>query len=126
MTLSSTTPDRALSGTTKDRGTTKERALSGTTKERALSGTTILGKSSPGSDGNEGVLCILQISCITETSPSDCLVSYLGHSMGKSYPSAEMQPLSQLTGSIIFVGMLMCIYTLIHKYIKAKLCMYKS
>ena len=28
-----------------------------------------------GSDGNEGVLCITQSSSITETSPSDCLVS---------------------------------------------------
>ncbi len=25
------------------------------------------------------------------TSPSDCLVSYLGHSLGGSYPSAEVQ-----------------------------------
>ena len=33
------------------------------------------GQSGPGSDGNEGVLCIPQSSSITETSPSDCLVS---------------------------------------------------
>ena len=37
------------------------------------------------------MLCIPQSSIITETSQSDCLVSYLGHSLGKSYPSAEMQ-----------------------------------
>ena len=36
-------------------------------------------------NGNEGVLHILQ------TSPSDCLVSYLGHLLGESYPSAEIQ-----------------------------------
>ena len=32
-------------------------------------------------------------SNITETSPSDCLVSYTGHSLGgeQSYPSAEVQ-----------------------------------
>ena len=41
-------------------------------------------------DGNEGVLCILQMSSITGTSPSDCLVSYLGHSLGKgSYSFVE-------------------------------------
>ena len=35
-----------------------------------------------GSDGNNGVLRIAQSSSITGTSPSDCLVSYLGHSLG--------------------------------------------
>ena len=34
------------------------------------------------SGGNEGVLRIPQSSSITETSPSDCLMSYLGHSSG--------------------------------------------
>ena len=42
-------------------------------------GATTLGHSIPGSDGNEGVLCIPQSSSITGTSPSDCLVSYPGH-----------------------------------------------
>ena len=57
-----------------------------------LSGATTLGQSGPGSDGNEGVLCTSQSSCITGTSPSDCLVSYTGHSLGGgSYPSAEVQ-----------------------------------
>ena len=37
--------------------------------------------SGPGSDDNEGVLHIPQSSMITGTSPSDCLVSYLGHSL---------------------------------------------
>ena len=34
------------------------------------------------SDGNEGVLCIPQSSSSTETSPSDCVVSYSGHLLG--------------------------------------------
>ena len=37
-----------------------------------------------GSDGNEGVLCITQSSSIIGTSSSDCLVPYLGHSLGGS------------------------------------------
>ena len=41
------------------------------------------------SDGNEGILRIPQISSTSETSPSDCLVSYPGYSLGKSYSSAE-------------------------------------
>ena len=50
--------------------------------DRTLSGATTPGHSGPGSDGNEGVLCIPQSSSITETSLSDCLVSYPGHSLG--------------------------------------------
>ena len=49
------------------------------------------GQSEPGSNGNEGVLHIPQGPSITGTSPSDCLVSYPGHSSGGSYPSAEVQ-----------------------------------
>ena len=41
---------------------------------RTLSGATTLGQSEPGSDGNEGVLCISQSSNITRVSPSDCLI----------------------------------------------------
>ena len=40
------------------------------------------GQSGPGSNGNEGVLCIPQIPSITGTPPSDCLMLYLGHSLG--------------------------------------------
>ena len=47
--------------------------------DRALSGATTPGQSGPGSDGNEGVLRVLQSSSITGTSPSDCLVSNPGH-----------------------------------------------
>ena len=39
-------------------------------------------QSGPGSYGNKRVLHIPQSSSITEASPSDCLVSYLGHSLG--------------------------------------------
>ena len=47
----------------------------------ALSGATILGQSGRGSNGNNGLLRIPQSSSITETSPSDCLVSYPRHSL---------------------------------------------
>ena len=58
----------------------------------ALSGVTIPGQSGPECNGNEGVLSIPQSSSITGTSPSDCLVSYPGHSLGRgSYLPAEMQ-----------------------------------
>ena len=59
--------------------------------DRTLSGVTTLGQSGSGSDGNEGVLCILQSFSITAASSSDCLVSYPGHSLREFYPSAEMQ-----------------------------------
>ena len=54
--------------------------------DRALSGATIPCQSGPGSNGNEGVLCIPQSSSITGTSPSDFLVSYPGHSLRKVLP----------------------------------------
>ena len=38
---------------------------------------------------SEGVLCIPQNSSITEASPSDSLMSYLGHSLEESYPSTN-------------------------------------
>ena len=50
--------------------------------DRTLSGAITLGQSGPGSDGKEGVYCI------AGASPLDCLVSYPGHSLGESYPSA--------------------------------------
>ena len=49
-------------------------------------------KSGPGSDGNQGVLCIPQNSSITRASLLNCLMSYLGHSCRVgSYPSVEIQ-----------------------------------
>ena len=54
--------------------------------DRALSGATILVKSGPGSNGNEGLLCIPQ----NPWNLTDCLVSYLGYLLG-SYPSAKVK-----------------------------------
>ena len=59
--------------------------------DRTLSSATTPGQSGPGKDGNEGVHRIPQSSSITGILPPDCLVSYLGHSLGESYTSAEMQ-----------------------------------
>ena len=61
--------------------------------DRTLSGATTPGQSGSGSVGIEGVLHIPQSSSITGTSPTDCLVLYLGHSWGGgSYFSAEKKP----------------------------------
>ena len=58
---------------------------------RTLSGATTVDQCGPESDGNKGVLRIPQSSSITGAAPSDCLVSYLGHSLRETYPSAELQ-----------------------------------
>ena len=42
--------------------------------DKTLSGPTTLGQSGRGSNGNEGLLCILQSSSITGALPSDFLV----------------------------------------------------
>ena len=49
--------------------------------DKTLSGATILGPSGPGPDGKKEVLCIPQSPSITWGLPSDCLVSYPGHSL---------------------------------------------
>ena len=54
--------------------------------ERTLSSATTPGQSGPGSDSNEEVLRIPPNSSIIEASPSDCLMSYPGHSLGKVLP----------------------------------------
>ena len=59
--------------------------------DRALSGVITPDQSGAGSDGNEGVLCILQNSSVTGASPSNCLVAYQGHSLEEPYSFAEMQ-----------------------------------
>ena len=59
--------------------------------DRPLLGAATQGQSGTGSDGNEGALHIPKRSSITGASPSDCLVFYLGHLLGKSYLSTEMQ-----------------------------------
>ena len=58
--------------------------------DRTLLGATTLGQRATGSDDKEVVLGIYQSSKIG-ASPSDCLMSYPGHLLGESYPSAEMQ-----------------------------------
>ena len=55
-----------------------------------LTNTNTLSQSGPGSNDNEGLLHNPKRSR-SGASPSDCLVSYPGHSLGESYPSAEMQ-----------------------------------
>ena len=62
-----------------------------------LSGATTPGQSGPKSDGNEEILNIPQSSSITETSPSDCLVSHPGHLLRRSYSFADMQSVYSAT-----------------------------
>ena len=94
--------------------------------DRALSGAAILGRSGPGSNDIEGVLRIPQSSNITGISPSDCLVSYLGHSWGRGLTSLQrcsqciQQP--QPTGQIymcvlVYKYMYVCVYVYIYIYI---------
>ena len=59
--------------------------------DKTLLGVTTPGQRGLGNDGNEDVIRIPESSSVTETSPSDCLMSYLVHSLAESYPSAEMQ-----------------------------------
>ena len=65
--------------------------------DRTLSGATIPGPSGPGSEGNVEVLHISPKSNLTEASPSDCLVSYPGYSLGETYPSVEIQSVYSAT-----------------------------
>ena len=58
--------------------------------DRTVSHATTPGKRRPGNYSNEGVLRISQSSRIPEASLSDWLVSYRGHSLGKSHLSAEI------------------------------------
>ena len=55
---------------------------------------TTLGLSGPEGSGNEGVLCIPQISSTSGTSSPDSLISYLGHSV-------ESNPLQRSSRCII-------------------------
>ena len=79
--------------------------------DRTLSGATTQDQSGPRSDVNKEVLRIPQSSSISGASPSDCLVSYPGHSLrwGGSYLSAEKQsvyfaaPINWAIDLLIFV-----------------------
>ena len=61
--------------------------------DRTLFGATTPGQNGPGSDGNEGILCIPQNFRITGASPSDylCQNQDTHWGGGGSYPSAEKQ-----------------------------------
>ena len=54
--------------------------------DRTLSGAPTLDQSWPGRDGNEGILHIPLISSITQTSPSDCLLSISRTVVGRVLP----------------------------------------
>ena len=56
-----------------------------------LSSATIPDQGGPGSDDNERAICIPKSSSITRASPSDCFISYPGHSLREFYSSTEMQ-----------------------------------
>ena len=58
--------------------------------DRTLSGANTPDQSGPGSDVNEGVLRFPQSFNIIGALASDCLVSYPRHSLGESYPIAEI------------------------------------
>ena len=70
----------------------------------ALSVAATLGQSEPGSNGNEEVLHLLLTSW-TVASPSDCLVSYPGHSFGRGYT-----PLQRCSRCILLPNRLGCIF----------------
>ena len=65
--------------------------------DRTLSGPTTSGQSELGSDINEGVLRIPPNPSNTRDSPSDCFVSYPGHTLGETYPSIAMQSVYSTT-----------------------------
>ena len=53
--------------------------------DRTLSSGTTPRQSGPENNGNGVVLCIPQSSSIVGSSPSECLVSYLGHSLAAGF-----------------------------------------
>ena len=65
--------------------------------DRTLSGVTTPIQCRPESDDSERVLRIPQSFSITEASPSGFLVSYPGHSLGRTYLSAEVQSVYSTT-----------------------------
>ena len=69
--------------------------------DRTLLSATTLGQSRPGSNGNEGVLCIPQSSRITKALPLDGLVSYIGHS--SLYSTAPANWGNQFSGVFISI-----------------------
>ena len=78
--------------------------------DKTLSGAFTAAQSWPGSNVNELVLRISQNTSITGTSPSDCLVSYPGHSLGETYASAEVQSVYSTTSPTSRLGNI-CLHT---------------
>ena len=86
------------------------------------------GQSGPGSNENKGVLRIPQSSNTAGTSPSDSLVSYPGHSLAGSYPSAEMQSVYStapadwaIYGMKYYLIIIICLHTFIWYQILEKI-----
>ncbi len=71
-------------------------------------------QSEPGTDYNEGMFCIPQISCIIGISPSDCLVTYPGHLLEGFFSPLQRCSrcilLLQPTGQVFFLNSYIYIY----------------
>ena len=83
--------------------------------DKTLSGATIPSQSKPGSNGNEGAPLIRQTSR-SEAPPSDCLVSYTGHSLRRYCPSAEMPSVYPTA-----LSRLSCVYSNTRIYVCARI-----
>ena len=107
------------------------------TIDRTLSGATTPGQSRTRSDGNDGVHHILQSSCITRTSPSDCLVSYTRTLIGGVLPLGKrcnhciLQPqpdgpegLGKYMRIYIYIYIYSHMYVCVHIYMNACIYMY--
>ena len=80
--------------------------------DRTLSGAITPDLRKPGSDGNEGILCIPQSSSITGALSSNYFVLYAEHSLVGvgSYPCAEKQPVYSTAPADWAAGhLLMCV-----------------
>ena len=104
-------------------------------REETLSGAATPGQSRSGSNGNEGVLLIPQISRINGALSSFGLMSCLGHSFAEGcYPSAEMQsvnftashptqmlflkaPFSRMLGLFCYDWFLMALESVVFSYL---------
>ena len=78
--------------------------------DRTLSGATTQSQSRPESNGHEGVLNILQ-SSTTWASPSDSLVSYPGHLLGRDISFYEEM---QSAYSTVATKCTVCMYVVIY------------
>ena len=70
----------------------------------------------------KGVLCIPESFCITGATPSDCLVSYPGHSLGETYCRDAVEVFngpSRLVHPNKNMGWIVLIYWLINGFLTA-------